>query len=94
MDKISSYIGFAIKSNSVVKGLDDILKSKKRIEVIIVSFTIKENSYEKLQNFAIQKNIKVIKIDQSVFDALNISGVKILGVTDKNLASAIIKIYN
>ena len=94
MQKILTYVGFAIKSNKKIFGLDDLLKTKKKIGVILYSSSLEPNSYTKLDKFSNINNIKAIKVDPDLFVSLNISGVKVLGITDPNLAKAIIKTIN
>ena len=94
MSSIVSYIGFAIKSGAVIKGLDDVLKSKKRIYLILVTEDTQINSKSKITEFATLKSIPLSIIKPNMFESLNIFGVKIMAITDKNLAGAIIKSIN
>lgn len=94
MQKIVSYIGFSIKSNQIVKGLDEILKTKKKIGVILTTKNLKDNSFEKLNKHINNKNIIVLEFKPEQFEKFNLVGVKVLGITDKNLAQAIINEYN
>lgn len=89
MSKISAYVGFAIKSNAIIKGLDDIVKTRKRIGVILYSSDLNMNSETKLQSFVNLKNINIIKLSKESFDELNLVGVKIVAITDPNLSLAI-----
>ena len=90
MQSISSYIGFALKGNLIVKGLDDILKSRKKIWLILTTNEIQDNSKTKLENYATLKQIPLKIVTKETFTDLNLFGVKILGITDPNLAKAII----
>jgi len=94
MQRLKTFIGFAVKSNSILKGLDDILRSRKKLGVILVSNDIKSNSREKIEAFCKLKYIKLINIDSEILNELNLFGVKILGITDPNLANAIINENN
>ena len=94
MQRIKTYIGFAIRSNHIIKGLDDITKSRKKIYVIVLTDGLMQNSIDKLDKFLENKDIKKILVNSQVFSDLNIDGVKVLGITDKNLADAIIKHNN
>ena len=89
-----TYVGFAIKSGAVIKGQDDILRSKKRIYLIVVTKSTQTNSRDKMVNFAERKGISFIEIEDQVLENLNLHGVKIFAITDKNLASAIINSIN
>ena len=89
MNKLISYVGFAIKSNSIIKGVDDLTKSKKKVWLILKSEGLGVNSKEKLEAFTKSKNIETIALREDVFKTLNLAGVKVVGLTDKNLANAI-----
>lgn len=92
MDKISSFIGFAIKSNKIVKGLDDLEKTKKRVQLVLYTTDLNENSKQKLDKLTSIKKLQTKEIDPKLLTDINIIGVKVLGVTDVNLASAINKL--
>ena len=92
MQRLVTYIGFAIKSNSIIKGLDEISKTKKRQFVLLVAEDISQNSKEKIQNISNNKNIPLVTVDKDLFLQLNLVGVKILGITDPNLAKAILAV--
>lgn len=89
--KVVSYIGFAIKSRKIKYGVDDILKLKKA-SLILVSETLTESGMNKIQNFAANKKIEVIKLNSDEFGKIiqNIS-IKVTAILDDNLAEAIKK---
>ena len=91
MQQIMTYIGFAVKSNHIVKGIDEVLKTKKKIFLIVISNELKGNSKEKLEMFSQNRNIQIKEIGNEVFMNLNLIGVKVLGITDPNLAKALLK---
>lgn len=91
MQRIMTYIGFAVKSNHIVKGIDEILKTRKRISLIVISNELKGNSKEKIDSYSQNKNIPVKEIENEIFTSLNLIGVKVLGITDPNLAKALLK---
>lgn len=92
MDKISTFIGFAIKSNKIVKGLDDLEKTKKRVQLVLYTTDLNENSKQKLDKLTSIKKLQTKEIDPKLLTDINIIGVKVLGITDVNLASAINKL--
>ena len=87
MNKINSYIGFAIKGRKVVYGADNILINK-HCKLIVASEELSQNSLQKLQT----KNIQTIILPQSVYNTLNLRGL-VVGITDESLSQAIIKSY-
>ena len=84
MNKINSYIGFAIKSRKVVYGADNILKSN-ACKLVIISDALAQNTQQKLQT----KNIKIITVPESDYQTLNLKGLAV-AITDSSLAQAII----
>lgn len=94
MQKIKTYIGFAIKSNHIIKGIDEVLKSKKRVGLALMSDELKANSQDKLIKWAETKGISLAHISQDIFNELNLVGVKVLGISDPNLITAIKKELN
>lgn len=83
MNKINSYIGFAIKSRNIVYGADNILSSKK-CKLIIASENLSQNTINKLQT----KNIKIILLKEVDYNSLNLRGL-VVGITDESLSKAI-----
>ena len=61
IDKARTYLGFAIKSRSVKYGVDDITKCRK-VELILVSDSLQESSFNKITKFSMQNNIDLLKI--------------------------------
>lgn len=91
MNKIISYIGFAIKSNSVIAGQTPIKRSKKKIYLILVCNTASENLKNLAKNIANkQESCEVICTNVLLSDLTNIKDIKIIALTDENLSKAII----
>ena len=88
--KAETYIGFSIKSGKIVWGLDNLTNSRK-VKLIIACKTLSENSESKLLNYANDKGIIVYKlIDKTLDTVVNKTNCKVIGLTDKNLAKAVI----
>ena len=91
INKAKTYLGFAIKSRAVKFGVDDISKCKKA-ELILVSDSLRESSFNKITKFSTQNNIDLLKIGLENFeDLLDNKSVKAVAILDKNLALAIKK---
>lgn len=89
INKIKTYLNFAIRSRNIAFGVDDILKSR-NIEVVIFSDLLAETSRNKLNNFATKKQICILQVSgDEMKELLQNESVKAVGVTDKNLAKAI-----
>lgn len=90
LNKVKSYIGFAIKSKSIVIGTDLILKSK-NVALILCESELSSSSYNTLETYANQRKIQIFKLkNEDFFEICPKNGVKVLGVTNKSLADAII----
>jgi len=94
MNSIMKYVGFAIKSGAIIKGADDILKSKKKAHLILMVESTQANSKHKIIEHADKKGVKISIVEDKIIEQLNLKGVKILAITDKNLATAIINSIN
>ncbi|MBQ4542101.1 MAG: hypothetical protein IJA23_04545 [Clostridia bacterium] len=91
IDKARTYLGFAIKSRSVKYGVDDITKCRK-VELILVSDSLQESSFNKITKFSMQNNIDLLKIGLENFEnLLDNKSVKAVAILDKNLAAQIKK---
>lgn len=91
VNKIKTYVGFAIKSRSIIFGVDDIAKSKNS-HIILYSVLLGDSSKDKLIKFANNKNIEHYEFETQVFDELfENKNIKAIAITDKNLALAIKK---
>lgn len=91
INKAKTYVSFAIKSRAIKYGVDDIVKCKK-VELVVVSDSLKESSFNKITRFSMQNNIDFLKIGLENFEnLLDNKSVKAIAILDKNLALAIKK---
>ncbi|MGN0796941.1 MAG: hypothetical protein ACI4M5_01910 [Christensenellales bacterium] len=92
-DKISCYVGFAVKSGKIIWGLDMLKKSKKPPRIIIIDGSIGSNSAKEAEYYAAKNDVDVLHLpSQSLGIMLKRNNVKLIAVTDDNLAKAILKI--
>lgn len=91
INKIKTYLGFAIKSGKIIFGYDNIISSKKNQKLILVSETVNEKVSSKINSFAERKNINIINLkDITVEELIGRENSKIVSVIDDSLANAII----
>ncbi len=90
MKKIISYIGFAIKANHVITGQTAIKLAKKQINLILVSSNASENLKSLARNVANKHACECIVTKPDLEDLTHIKDIKIIALTDENLAKAII----
>lgn len=87
INKLSTYLGFCIKSNSILFGVDNIVKSKKKLDLIIFCSTTNEKTIRSLQN----KDCLMVKLkDLLLSDLVKRDNVKVVAIKNNNLAKAIL----
>jgi len=92
LTKIKTYVGFAEKSGKLIIGTDNLLVSKK-LKLILISDELGESAQKKLNNYALRESIIIYKLMASEIQEIYSKGaIKALGIIDKNLADAVIKI--
>lgn len=94
MKKIISYLGYAIKSNNIVYGIDNLIKFNKKLFLIIIC----PSCVKKSVNLAVKKANELscdIKMSADILqDLLHKDNCKVIGIKDENLANAILSCKN
>lgn len=88
-EKLIAYLGFALKSNNLVFGVDNIEAKSKKVVMIIFDDSLSDNSSNKLHNIATRNNISIYNTDKTLDELLNKNNCKAIGITSKDLATAI-----
>ena len=91
INKVKTYIGFAIKSRKIIFGYDNIISYNKKQNLILVSPTSSDKVSEKLIKFASINNIKIIKTSETVEELVGRENCKMISIIDESLSNAIIK---
>jgi len=89
INKLKTYIGFAIKAGNVVFGYDNLIVSRKKLELVLMCNTLNDKMTSKVFNFCTNKNLKVIKLDLNLGDLIS-RNCKVLGISNHNLSQAIL----
>ncbi len=88
VDKIKAYVGFAIKSKSILFGLDKI--KEKKVEIIIFSEQLSKSSTIDLRKIAEKNDCKCIEIkNEEMLTLVGSEKVKAFAIQNKELAKAI-----
>lgn len=88
-DKIKSYIGLAQRSGAIVYGEDIILEKKRLVKVVLIASEAPDKYKQRLEGkLSILPTFEV----EELCKALHRDGVYAVGVTNENLANAIINI--
>ncbi len=88
--KAESIIGFAVKADKVIYGLDMLKEGKRKRYLIIFSPTVSDGSKQAILSVAKRDNVPII-ISESLIAALHKAGAKVIGIANKQMADAIIK---
>lgn len=87
INKLSTYFGFSIKSNAILFGIDNILKSRKPVELIVLCSSANEKTIRTVQN----KGNTVIQLKNILLsDLVKRDNVKVVAIKNSNLAKAIL----
>lgn len=90
-NKFEAYIGFGIKSGNIIFGSDKIIESRKKVSLVIFDESTNVKVVNKLISLSDYKKFALIKSKILLSELTKRDNVKVLGMMDKNLASAIIK---
>lgn len=87
INKLSTYFGFSIKSNAILFGIDNIVKSRKPVELIVLCSSANEKTIRTVQN----KGNTVIQLKNILLsDLVKRDNVKVVAIKNSNLAKAIL----
>lgn len=89
MNKIISYIGFAIKSKKYIAGQTPLKYSKQPIHLILVCNTASHNLKNLAKNIANKNSCDYIITKEKLSTLTRIDDVKIFGILDESLSNAI-----
>ena len=90
---IKTYLGFSLKSRSVVIGQDRLKDCKEKIHLIVYCHTASQNLKDLIKRLAEKFNCRYILLND-LQEYTNMDGCKVLGLTNKSLADAIIKVMD
>lgn len=90
-NKFEAYIGFSIKSGSIIYGSDKILEYKKKLQLVIIDESTNVKIVNKLLNLSENKGFTLIKSKILLSQLTKRDNVKVVAILDKNFVSAILK---
>ena len=91
INKAKTYLGFSIKSNSIVFGYDNITKSKRKFDVVIFCKTATNKHIDSILNVG----NKCVKLNEyTLGEIIGRDNVKVVAIKNYNLAKAILAIEN
>ena len=90
MKKAVTFIGFAIKSNNLIAGQTPLKRTKKKLFVVLVCSSGSDNLKNLAKNLAVKHGCEYFVTTTPLEQLTNKKDIKIVGITDENLAKAII----
>ena len=91
IEKIKSYLGFAIRSGKIIFGIDKLLQSKKKPLLVLICSSQNDKVSGKVKRFCESNQINFYKLPNNILlgDLIGRDNCKILGICDVSLANAI-----
>ncbi len=86
--KIETYIGFAIKKGAAVFGVDNIVRYRKKMYLLVVTESISERSLVAMEECAQAKGLPIATVQD--YPLLAQRNCKALAICDKSLADAVL----
>lgn len=91
ISKINPYIHFAVKSGKVLWGIDNLVKSKKSVKIVLFDESIGPNSKKDLDRFVENKKVSALALPKDYLNnLLRRENVKVLAICDNSLGDAIL----
>lgn len=91
-NKVFTYLGFCIRSGKILFGVDNVEESRRGVFLIIADGALSQNSMKVLAKKQQQLGCPLIVTKEGELATLTArSGVKAVGVKEKNLAAAILE---
>lgn len=85
--KIETYIGFAIKKGAAVFGVDNIVRYRKKMYLLVVTESISERSLAAIEEHAQSRRLPLVTVQD--YPLLMQRNCKALAICDKSLADAV-----
>lgn len=89
--KIISYIGFAMRMNKAVYGLESVRHGNKPIYAIVYDATLGGDASKRIASISENTGIPIVKVGFNLSEQYKRASLKLIGIGDKSLADAIVK---
>lgn len=93
-DKIESLLGFAVKAGKLVYGADSLETTRTRVYVVFTCSTASDNTKQKVRKIASAKHIPMLITKKELQYIVSRKNCKVIGVTDKQMAEAMLARLN
>ena len=89
MNKIISYIGFAIRSGNYIAGQTPLRYNKKPVHLVLVCDSASDNLKNLAKNIANKNECEYIITKPKLSELTKMNDIKIFGILDESLSDAI-----
>ena len=90
-NKIETYLGFCIRARKIIFGVEMIERQKKGIKLLIADGAVGKNSLKPTVQAKEKFGCPLIMTDENLLgELLHRPAVKVIAITDENLAAAIV----
>lgn len=94
-EKIESLLGFAVRAGKVLFGFDALVAPKRaHVHLVLYGPDLAENTKTKLDRLCAERKIPRLLCKKTLEEMLRRSGVKAVGITDKQMARAMVRYAN
>lgn len=88
-DKIRTMVGFAVKSNRLEIGTDNVLRKNSSAEIVIADVFLSKNALAKIERHCRMRETTLIVTNFNNMLPLNKPGCKVIGLTDHNMCELV-----
>ena len=90
--KVETYLGFCIRSRKIVFGVDEIIKQKKGVFLLLADEALGESSLKDIKKAMEKLACPLLLVEKDTLgELLHRIAVKAVAIKDKNLADALLK---
>lgn len=94
-DKIESLIGFAVRANKIIYGMDNIETLHRKRFLIMVCATLAERTLKRVQMSAKERKLPIVRVKHKLLEELvHKTQCKVIALTDNQMSQAVMKYVN
>lgn len=91
-DKVATLIGFAVKANKLIYGLEELEKGKRKRYLIVCCHSLGAKSRETAEYIARRDGVPIVVTENKLLeDIVHKNNCKIIGIANKQMSEAIMK---
>ena len=95
IEKVKTYVGFAVRSNKIFYGADAVLAIIHKVKVVLCQKEINRTSFSNLEKACLKEKVPMIITQEGeISQWTHKERCLCIGITEPNLASALINQYN